>query len=152
MLLSRWKKLHKMFDTFLKRSEQEFNSNDQVYVWYVSISKYELKFLIFCFFSNFRRAKKYLYLFDSNFFGCFGKLWIWIVHFWGFSPTGQDYDTSWDPILPGIFGKSPKCINIPSAPPYCKHQATHRRESLLNYLSPIIAQNDSWRISEYILA
>ena len=38
--------------------------------------------------------KIYLYLTDSN-FGCFEKLWVWIVHFCCLSPTEQDYDTPW---------------------------------------------------------
>ena len=45
--------------------------------------------------STFVEPKIYLYLTDSNFFGCFEKLWVWIVHFCCLSPAEQDYDTPW---------------------------------------------------------
>ena len=45
--------------------------------------------------STFAEPKIYLYFTDSNFFGCFEKLWVWIVHFCYLSPTEQDYDTPW---------------------------------------------------------
>ena len=52
-----------------------------------------------CFFSDFPSTfvapKIYLYLTDSIFFGCFEKLWVWIVHFCCLSPAEQDYDTPW---------------------------------------------------------
>ena len=43
---------------------------------------------IFCDFRfslNFRRTKKYFYLFDFKIFGFFEKLRVWIVHFWHLS-------------------------------------------------------------------
>ena len=45
--------------------------------------------------STFVEPKIYLYLTDSNFFGCFEKLWVWIVHFCCLSPAEQEYDTPW---------------------------------------------------------
>ncbi len=44
---------------------------------------------------TFVEPKIYLCLTDSKNFGCFEKLWVWIVHFCYLSPTEQDYDTPW---------------------------------------------------------
>ena len=44
---------------------------------------------------TFAEPKIYLYLTDSKIFGCFEKLWVWIVHFCCLSLAEQDCDTPW---------------------------------------------------------
>ena len=81
---------------FFLASEQEFAYKDHYTTSYDSNLQSKLEFPeIFDFPPTFVEPKKYVYLLDSNFFGCFEKLWVWIVHFCCLSPTEQDYDTPW---------------------------------------------------------
>ena len=105
MCLSRLKKLHKMVDTFFKRSEHEFDSKDQVYVWYVSIRKYALEFPGKTFFLQLPSSQKYIYTWSILKFLDVLKSYESETFISGvLDPAEQDCDTSWYPFFRRVLG------------------------------------------------
>ena len=103
------KKIHKNSNRF-QNSKQNNRFLDGFWTANLEIDGFCIQigsdiFKIFDFSSTSVDPKIYLYLVDSKKFGCFEKLWVWIVHFCSLSPVAQDYDTPWHPSFVRILRK-----------------------------------------------